>query len=137
MFTVAASLAWWGTAGLADARRLGWEAPSWSLLNFRLLISLPCNPQALANNLLGRAVQLSRHAALGPDAVVCCALAVAELQLQQARAMLAKGGPMCSLAVALLSTSYQQLTGADLEAAAASSAARAAGLLDAKKQVGQ
>lgn len=99
---------------------------------------LAFHSQALANNLLGRAVQLSRHAALGPNATVCCALAVAELQLQQARAMLAKGGTMCSLAVALLSTSYQQLTDGDLEAAAAaSSAARSAGLLDAKKQVGQ
>ncbi len=81
-------------------------------------------------------MQLSRHAALGPDATVCCALAVAELQLQQAKAMLAKGGTMCSLAVALLSTSYQQLTGGSLAAAAAaSSAACSAGLLDAKKQV--
>lgn len=114
-------------------------------LVFQCLLAFRCTAagfvsysQALANNLLGRAVQLSRHTALGPDATVCCALAVAELQLQQAKAMLAKGGTMCSLAVALLSTSYQQLTGGDLQAAAAaSSAARVAGLLDAKKQVGR
>lgn len=92
-------------------------------------------PQALANNLLSRAVQLSRHAAVGPAAAVACTLAVAELQLQQAGAMLAKGGPMCSLAAALLSTSYQQLTSGELSAPAAAGGDLAAGLLGAKKQV--
>ena len=65
---------------------------------------------------------------------MCCAIAVAELQLEQARRMLAKGGAMCGLAAALLTSSYQQLSTEALHAAAASR--HAAGLLDAKKQVG-
>lgn len=99
------------------------------------LLPLPAL-QALANNLLARAVQLSRHDTVGPDAAVCCALAVAELQLQQARAMLGKGGAMRSLAAALLDGSYQQLAAPDLQMAATGSAANRAALQDAKKQVG-
>lgn len=90
--------------------------------------------QALANNLLGRAVQLSRHEAVGADASVCCTLAVAELQMQQARGMMGKG--MASLAVALLSSSLQQLTSTDMQGAAGGSPAHADGLQAAKKQVG-
>ena len=97
--------------------------------------SLPPSLQALANNLLTRAVHLSRHAAVGPDAAACCAIAVAELQLEQARQMMAKGGTMCSLAVALLSSSYQQLSSADLQAATAAGSCHRAGLLGARKAV--
>ena len=91
--------------------------------------------QALANNLLARAVQLSRHEAVGPAATVCCSLAVTELQLQQAAAMLAKGGPMRSLAAALLDSSAQQLAAPDLQAAAAGSEAHTAALREARTQV--
>lgn len=90
--------------------------------------------QALANNLLSRAVTLARHAAVGPDAALCCAVGIAELQLSQAHAMLASGGAMAGLAAALLSSSYQQLCSTSLADAAASGSPHAAGLLDAKKQ---
>jgi hypothetical protein len=60
---------------------------------------------------------------------------VAELQLEQARQMMAKGGTMCSLAVALLSSSYQQLSSADLQAATAAGSCHRAGLLGARKTV--
>lgn len=93
--------------------------------------------QALATNLLSRAVQLSRHAAVGPDAAACCAMAVAELQLEQARHMFAKGGTMCGLAAALLTSSYQQLTTGDLQSACMGGGPHAAGLMYAKKQVGR
>lgn len=93
-----------------------------------------CVLQALANNLLSRAVSLSRHAAIGPDAMLCCAVGIAELQLSQAHAMLDSGGTMSSLAAALLSSSYQQLCSKSLADAAASGSPHATGLLDAKKQ---
>ena len=94
--------------------------------------------QALANNLLSRAALLSRHAALGPEATVCCAVAIAELQLRQACRMLtaeAQGGAQPSLAVALLAAAYQQLTGDELQAAAASAGGHAASLAHAKHEV--
>lgn len=77
---------------------------------------------------------LSRHAAVGPDAALCCAVAIAELQLAQAAQLLGtqRSAP---LAAALMSSSFQQLCGEDLAAAAAGGSAHAAGLLDAKKQV--
>lgn len=100
-----------------------------------MLAAALCHPlQALANNLLSRAVALSRHAAVGPDAALCCAVGIAELQLSQAHAMLASGGTMSSLAAALLSSSYQQLCSSSLAEAAESGSPHAAGLLDAKKQ---
>ena len=46
--------------------------------------------------------------------------------------MMAKGGTMCSLAVALLSNSYQQLRSADLQAATAAGGSLRAGLLGAR-----
>ena len=90
--------------------------------------------QALANNLLSRALALSRHAAAGPVAAVCMCISVAELQLQQAQGMLARGDIL--LAVALLTTAYQQLCSPDLPLAAVTQEEHLDGLLESKKQVG-
>jgi hypothetical protein len=60
---------------------------------------------------------------------------VAELQLHQAKQMLSRGGPMSSLAAALLSSAIQQLSSGDLLKVAAVGGAHAPGLKAARQRV--
>lgn len=89
--------------------------------------------QVLANNLLARAVALSRHAAAGPDACVAMAVAVAGLQLEQAHALLARGD--APLAVCLLSAAHQQASSPELPLARATLTQHVEGLVQARREV--
>ncbi|KAI3435859.1 hypothetical protein D9Q98_001917 [Chlorella vulgaris] len=123
------------SSDVADERKQGLVVALFSLHLEGAKLAADGKQQALANNLLSRAVQLSRHPAVGPDAAACCAIAVAELQLGQAQQMLPKGGHMANLAAALLSSAVQQLTRSDLQDVAAGGGPHAAGLLEARKEV--
>eukprot|EP00887_Chlorella_sp_A99_P006319 scaffold3.g6319.t1 len=87
---------------------------------------------AAAFNLLSRAVALSRHSAVGPDAGASMVVAIAELQLEQARGMLGRGDVL--LAASLLSGALQQANAVDLPLAAVSRQ-HLEGLQECKRQV--
>ena len=72
--------------------------------------------QALANNLMSRAVQLSRHDAVSPTSAASMCITITQLQLQQAQKL---GDSATMPAIALLTAAYQQLAAAGEVAVAA------------------
>lgn len=131
----------WREPSLQPTAGSRWVVGAWWVLAILAGCALPAHifhaflVQALANNLLSRAVQLSRHAAVGHDAAACCAVSVADLQLHQAKQMLSKGGTMSSLAAALLSSAIQQLSSGDLQEVAAAGGSHAPAIRTARQRV--
>ncbi|GAB4822052.1 hypothetical protein N2152v2_009098 [Parachlorella kessleri] len=78
--------------------------------------ALETRQQALANNLMSRAVQLSRHDSVSPTSAASMCITITQLQLQQAQEL--DDGATVP-AIALLTAAYQQLAAAGEVAVAA------------------
>lgn len=65
--------------------------------------------QSVANNMLARALQLSKHEAVGPATSCQMAVSIAELQLEQAKSMLERDA--AATALVLLQSAQQHLNG--------------------------
>ena len=88
--------------------------------------------QSVANNMLVRALNLSKHEAVGPAAQASMSLSIAELQLVQAQEMMGDAATAATAAV-LLQSAQQHLDGAGA-AAAAAGGADSSGLLGTVRQ---